>query len=408
MTIRNFTAIALTACAVACGSDATGPTQKSEDELFSDAARTAWAFIENNTQPSTGLAKAHEDYQFVTVWDIASNIAAVYSAHELGIIDDADYDGRITKILATLKTMPLFDGAGFNKFYDSETGQMVGRDDSPSATGYGWSDTDIGRLLVWLRILAVNQPQYSSQAAAIVNRLNYSRLISGGTLRAMELDANTGARVGYAETGLGYEQYAASGFALWSHRASSSLDATANAQPVDILGVKVWVDRRGTSRLLSEPYIMMGLETGWYADALRDQAEALLDVQQARHDQTGIVTMVSEDAMPEPPYYFYYYSVYDQGKTFAVEGPDNGSFVDEPRWVSSKAAFAWRALFPTDYTLTALTTVQPAAIPGHGWGAGVYEGSLTPTGIASLNTAGVILESVLYRERGAPFLSQSI
>src|SRR3954463_12628571 len=212
---KRFLALATVALsALACGKDSTGPESQvdAETALYLDGARLAWKFVENNTQASTGLSKAHDTYQNVTVWDIASQIAATYSAHELGFIGDADYDGRIRKILTTLTTVPLFDGAGFNKFYDSETGQMVGRDDAPSARGYGWSDTDIGRLLILLRVLAVKQPQYAGQAEAIVNRLDMARLISGGTLRGMELDPSTGAKVGFAETGLGYEQYAAAGF----------------------------------------------------------------------------------------------------------------------------------------------------------------------------------------------------
>lgn len=409
MTKHPLIFIALTASLAACGNDSTAPaTPKTEGELYMDGARTAWTFVANNTQASTGLAKAHDTFQFVTAWDIGSLIGATYSAHELGIIGNAEYDSRISKILATLAAMPLFDGAGFNRFYDSETGGMVGRDWKPSSTGFGWSDTDIGRLLVWLRVLAVNQPQYAARAAAIESRLDMSRLIGNGTLQGEDLDPGTGARVGYAETGLGYEQYAAAGFALWSHRASSSLDPTAHAQPANVLGVNVSVDSRGRARLTSEPYIMMGLEVGWYSPALRDQAQALLAAQQARYDKDGTITMVSEDAMPDPPYYFYYYSLYHSGKTFVVEGPADGSYVDGPRWASSKAAFAWRALFPTDYTLTAFKAVQAAAMPGDGWGAGVYEGSLKPTGDASLNTAAGILESALYHERGQPFLSQPI
>jgi hypothetical protein len=407
--IQYSSAIALVASLAACsGSDSTAPQPATPGtDLFLDGARTAWKFVENNTQASTGLAKAHDTFQFVTIWDIASQIGATYSAHELGIIDDGTYDGRIRKILATLTTMPLFDGVAFNRFYDSQTGQMVGRDFKASSVGFGWSDTDIGRLLIWLRVLAVNQPQYATQATAIVNRLNMSRLISGGTLQGMNVDPNTGARVGFAETGLGYEQYAAGGFALWSQRATNSLNPTANAQTMDVLGVTVWVDRRGP-RLTSEPYIMMGLETGWWASALRDQAQAVLAGQQARYDQKGIVTMATEDAMPDPPYFFYYYYVYSNGSAFVVEGPDHGTVVSSPRWVSSKAAFAWRALLPTDYTLTAFNAVQVAAIPGDGWGAGVYEGSLQPTGGATLNTNSMILESALYHQRGQPFLSQPI
>jgi hypothetical protein len=415
--IRQLFAIALVVSFVACSKDTTAPgdgtnppppvTPATESDVFLAGARTAWTFVENNTQASTGLAKSHDTFQFVTTWDIASQIAATYSAHELGIIDDANYDSRIKKILGTLTTLPLFQGAAFNRFYDSQTGKMVDRNFNASTTGFGWSTTDIGRLLTWLRVLAVNQPQYSAQATAIKNRLNMSRLISGGTLQGVDVDAN-GNTVYYAETGLGYEQYAAGGFALWGQRASNSLNPTANAKTTSVLGVNVWIDSRGNARLTSEPYIMMGLETGWWASALSDQAHAVLAAQQARYDQQGVITIATEDAMPDAPYYFYYYSVYHSGKTFVVEGPGYGTVVSNPRWVSSKAAFAWRALIPTDYTLTAFNAIQVAAIPGDGWGAGVYEGSLKPTGYATLNTAGMILESALYQKLGHSFLSQPI
>jgi hypothetical protein len=394
---------------VACGSDSsTAPNNPAtEDQLFNNAARTAWAFVENNTQPNTGLAQAHSTFQYVTTWDIASQIAATYAAHELGIIDDASYDGRIRKVLATLGSVPLFDGAAFNRFYDSHTGQMVSRDYKVSTTGFGWSDTDQGRLLTWLRILAVKQPQYASLITTVVNRLNYSRLIANGTLQGFDVAAD-GTRNSYAETGLGYEQYAAAGFALWGHRATNSLNPTANATTVDVLGVPVYVDKRGVARATSEPYMLMGMETGWWAQALKDQAWQLLAAQQARFDQSGVITMATEDALPDPPYYFYYYSIYHSGKSFVVEGPGLGTVVEKPRWVSSKAAFAWRAIFPTDYTLKVFNAVQPAAIDGKGWGAGVYEDSLQPTGEASLNTAGVILEAALYHKLGNSFIADPI
>jgi uncharacterized protein DUF3131 len=419
--IRSASAIALVLLLAACGSGSTSPDVTdpgtpgtpgtpgvpTENDVYLAGARTAWTYFEKNTQSSTGLAGALPTFPFTTAWDIASQIGATYSAHELGIINDATYDGRISKILATLRTVPLFDGVAFHRFYDSRNGQPVNAKWEPSTTGFGWSATDIGRLLIWLRILAVNQPQYSAQATAIVQRLNFSRLISGGVLRGMNVDAN-GNRSSFAETGIGYEQYAAAGFALWGQRATTSLDATAYTQPKTIRGVTVNVDSRGSARLISEPYIMMGLEIGWYASPLKTQAQALLAVQQARYDQTGILTMPTEDAMPDPPYYFYYYSIYQGGNSFVVEGPDKGSYVPSPKWVSSKAAFAWRALFPTDYTSKTFNAVQPAAIPGDGWGAGVYEGSLNTTGYTSLNTAGVILEAAAYRKRGQPFLSQAI
>ena len=370
------------------------------------AARTAWAFVEQNTTAATGLANAIYPFQYVTAWDIASLIGATWSAHTLGIIGDSLYDARIRTVLGTLREAPLFDGAAFNKSYDSRTGLMVGRDRAASPTGYGWSATDVGRLLVWLRILAVDQPQYAPLASAIVDRIDYSRLIRNGTLQGLDIDPVYGTRRSYAETGLGYEQYAATGYSLWGHRAAASLDASAHARPADVYGVQVAVDSRGHARITSEPYIMLGLEVGFYTPTLREQARAVLAAQEARYLSTGLLTMVSEDALPDPPYYFYYYSVYRDGRSFVVEGPDEGSFIEQPRWVSTKAAFAWHALFPSAYTRTALDAVHRAAIPGRGWGAGIYEATGLPAGEPSLNTAAIVLESLAYGVRGGPLLPQ--
>ena len=376
-----------------------------ERQLFLSAARTAWAFVDRSYQPSTGLSRAHDTYQYVTLWDVASALGATYSAHELGLISDAVYNQRIQRALATLSTMDLFDRAAFNKSYDSKTGKMIDRRQRISSRGYGWSVIDIGRLLTWLRILAVNQPQFAAQATTIVKRLDMSRLIKDGYLQGQDIDPATGAMRMYAEGRMGYEQYAAAGLALWGYRAEKALDARLNALPVNVLGVTIVADKRGDERITSEPYIMMGMETGWYSPELREQAWRVLAAQEARYKTTGTLTMVSEDALPDPPYYFYYYDVYRQGRPFVVDAPAGQGYVESPRWISSKAAFAWHALLPSPYTLTVLQAVQPSAIPGYGWGAGVYEGTLRPTGDASLNTAALILEAAVYNLRGHPFLA---
>jgi len=376
-----------------------------ERQLYLSAAQTAWAFVNRNYQPSTGLARAHDTYQYVTLWDVASALAATYSAHELGLIADAPYNQRMQRALATLSTADLFDGAAFNKSYDSRTGKMIDRSQRISSKGYGWSVTDIGRLLTWLRIIAVNQPQFATQATNIVKRLNISRLINNGYLQGTDIDPRTGQLRVYLEGRMGYEQYAAAGLALWGFRAEKALDARLNALPVNVLGVSILADKRGDERITSEPYIMMGMETGWYSPELREQAWRVLAAQEARYKSTGTITMVSEDALPDPPYYFYYYNVYRQGRPFVIDAQPISGYIDRPRWISSKAAFAWHALLPTPYTLAALQAVQGAAIPGRGWGAGVYEGTLRPTGDASLNTAALILEAAVYNLRGHPFLA---
>jgi hypothetical protein len=374
-----------------------------ERQLFLNAARIAWAFADRNYQPATGLSRAHDTYQYVTLWDIASGLAATHSAHELGFISDAVYSQRIQRTLSTLASADLFENVAFNRSYDSKTGKMIDRKQRISSRGYGWSVTDIGRLLIWLKILAVTQPQFATQATNIVNRLDMSRLIRDGYLRSEDLSPTTGALHPFQEGRIGYEQYTAAGLALWGHRAENALDARLNAVPASVLGVSIVADRRGDERITSEPYIMMGMETGWFSPELRQQAWRVLAAQEARYKTTGILTMVSEDALPDPPYYFYYYDVYRQGRPFVVDGP-GGVYVDSPRWISSKAAFGWHALLPSPYTLALVQAVEGAGIPGRGWGAGVYEGSLRPTGDASLNTAALILEAAVYNLRGRPFL----
>src|SRR4051812_1931440 len=180
------------------------PPTSSADSADLAAARLAWTFVENNTQPATGLVKPIYPYRFATVWDMGSTIGAIVSAHELGLVTDAAYDARIRQILATLQGAPLFAGAAFNREYDTETGAMVDRHEAASSIGYGWSATDIGRLLVWLRVLAVSQPQYAAQASGIVNRLDFSRLVAGGVLHGIDVDSTYGTTTSYAETGLGY------------------------------------------------------------------------------------------------------------------------------------------------------------------------------------------------------------
>jgi hypothetical protein len=382
-----------------------GTLTPEERQLYMSAARTSWNFVSSITQPSTGLAKAHGKYDYVTLWDIAGVIAANYVAHELGFINDAVYDAHIQRILATLSTVDLFDRAAFNRIYDSKTGRMVDNASKISTVGAGWSSVDIGRLLVWLRIIAVKQPKYAPLATQIVRRLDMGKLLNGGYLQGVDVDPKTGRRQTFIESEIGYQQYALAGFAMWGARVNGAgLDVRSNVSIVNVLGVRLLIDSRGNDRVMSEPFIMLGMETGYRSTDLSRQAAQVLAAQAARYQRTGIVTAVTEDALPDPPYYFYYYSVYHRGRTFTIEGPGDNLYVDRPRWVSSKAAFGWNAVLPNAYTQLVLNTVQPAATSA-GWGSGVYEGTLKPTGVPSLNTAALIMESALYKVRGRPIFS---
>lgn len=382
------------------------PLSPEERQLYLDAARSSWNFVNSITEPSTGLARAHARYSFVTLWDVAGVIAANYVAHELGFINDATYDSHITRILATLSTVDLFQNTAFNRIYDAKTGRMVdnGSPARISNIGAGYSSVDIGRLLIWLRAISLKQPKYAAQATQIVRRLNFKKLLDDGRLNAVDITPNGRSRDEFPEQEIGYQQYALSGFAMWGGKVDrDALDVQNDVARIKIFGVSLLTNNSGNDRVMSEPFIMIGMETGYRSPQLQRQAAQVLAAQQARYQKTGIVTAVTEDALPDPPYYFYYYSLWHNDRPFVVEGPGKNKEVDQPRWVSSKAAFGWNAVMPSAYTQLLLRTVRPAGTP-NGWGAGVYEGTLRPTGIPSLNTAAIIMESALFRIRGRPLL----
>jgi ankyrin repeat protein len=372
-----------------------------ERRLYADAAATAWRFVEAHYQPATGLIDATDGYPFATIWDIGSGLSALYVARELSLLDGREYDRRMRRALGTLATVQLFDTAAFNKVYATADAAMVSQDHKPSARGIGWSAVDIGRLLVWLRIIADHHAEYRDDIGRIVARLDMRRLIAGGYLQGEDLTA-AGEPRQYQEGRVGYEQYAARGFAAWNATASRALRLDENSVPVTVMGQTLPADLRSRDRLTSDPLLLLGLEFGWDS-RFEAAAERLLAAQETRYRQTGRVTLVGEDAIARPPHFFYYYCAFANGKDFAVDVQDPTAVVNEPRWVSAKGAFAWHVLRPTAYTELALRTVAPAATP-RGWGSGVYEQSGASTGTLNINTAAVILTAALVHKRGESML----
>jgi hypothetical protein len=114
---------------------------------------------------------------------------------------------------------------------------------------------------------------------------------------------------------------------------SFNLDFALKVKSVRVNGTRLPADRRGADRLTSDPFIMMGMELGW-DEEWRDLANRMLAVQESRYRETGQVTMVNEDAIPVPPYYFYYYTVLHEGKEFVIDAQGPLRDRTQPRWVS--------------------------------------------------------------------------
>ncbi|MEX2177910.1 MAG: DUF3131 domain-containing protein [Gemmatimonadaceae bacterium] len=368
------------------------------------SARTAWSYVSRNYFTQSGLVGALETWRYVTIWDITGALAAYHAAHGLGLIPTADYRRRMDQALATLESMALYESVAFNKQYDARNAAMVDRSQERSTRGFGWSALDMGRFLVWLKVIAENDPAARASVQRIVDRLDLGRMARNGYLVGATTDLKHDNHYEYQEGRIGYEQYAAQGLALWGVRADSALDFRANGKPIDILGHRILADRRGDEYVTSEPFLMMGMELGWASPEWESQARNVLAAQRERFNRTKIITMVSEDAIPVKPAHFYYYLLHGDGKDFVVRAPGGAASTSYPRWISAKAAFGWHALFPSDYTWSAVRAVRPAGASGRGWTAGVYERSKRATPSFNLNTAAMVLEAAYYAQRKCAFI----
>ncbi len=373
------------------------PNPHPDQAFLLEAARGAWTYVDREYQPQTGLVNSVRSYTYATVWDMASGLAAFHCARELGIITPQDFDARMTRALQTIEGMRFFDDVAPNKNYSTLTGAVAGRDDRDQTVGergFGWSTTDVGRFLVWLKIIETRHPQYAPAVRRIVARMNLAEMVRDGYLSGAELTP-AGQLLRYQEGRLGYEQYAAYGFALWGQRAERALSLRENSLPIQVYGVPLSADRRGDDFLTSEPFILLGMELGWNRE-MKQLATGSLEAQEERYRRTGEVTFVSEDHVPIAPYYFYYYAISYRGNPFSVGVQGSEVVLDGPRWISAKAAYAWHALLPSPYTRLGAEAVAPALSPARGWSSGVFEGSRAPTGSENVNTAAAILEAALY------------
>lgn len=194
------------------------------------AAKTAWRYFQNFTQETTGLANSVGNYPSTTLWDTASYVAGIVAAYELCLIEKPELDKRLTQLLTTFKGLELFRKEMPNKVYHTKTGAKVDYTNKPGEIGF--SALDIGRFLVWMRIVKNRYPHLGNTVDSVLLKWDFSNTIDEeGLMYGAYVDKETGETV-YAQEGrLGYEEYAAKGFALWgfkprlAHRAEPFLTA---------------------------------------------------------------------------------------------------------------------------------------------------------------------------------------
>ncbi len=377
-------------------------------------ARIAWSYFVRTTQPETGLANAVGDYASTTMWDTASYLSGLVSAHELGIIDRREFDRRALQVLGTLRNLDLFQGVLPNKAYNTKTGEKVDYANKPGELGY--SALDIGRLLIWLKIIKERYPHLGGAVDNVVLRWSFCDIISqDGQLHGATIGKDGKLRV-LQEGRLGYEEYSAKGFQLWGFDTTTASRAEPY-QMIPIMGVDVPADGRdprvfkSQNYVISEGYLLEGLELNWDLVADRssgpdvatdgwraDFADRIYLVQERRFAETGILTARSEHQVEGSPY-FVYDAIFADGYAWNTLDPAQGAQPDRAA-VSTKAAIGMWALWDTDYSQLLFDHVASHGEAGQGLDEGIYENGSGVIPLQTANNNGIVLAALLYKAQG--------
>ena len=309
----------------------------------------------------------------------------------------------------------LFEDTLPNKVYNSATGEIVDYGNNPLERGIGWSALDIGRILAAFHIIRTCHPQYADWMAGIVDSWQVAASVQDGMLYGATVLPN-GETLGVQEGRLGYEEYAARGYALWGFDVPAAI-AYEPFKFVDIYGLQIPVDTRdyqttnANNYVVSESYILDAIEFGLQGDQA-DYARRVFEAQKRRYEDTGLLTAVSEDNINQAPY-FLYSTVYSNGEPWAVITEMN-ELHPELRTLCTKAAFGWRYVYPDDpYAQQIFDHVKNTTNSERGFYAGIYESGLYDAqpplnDILTGNTNGLILEILYYKARGSqPMLGGS-
>ena len=370
------------------------PLPASRELTFDEAiwARVAWQYYVNNTQPN-GLANAHDDEPWFSLWSTGSYLLAMTAAQQLNILSSAEFDERVTAALFTLSQLPLNDQGVPAAYYHADTLKILGKPDS-SAIG-------MGRLLVALQTLLWRYPQHAAAIRDLFNQWQVGALIatSPATQSAAPLH-HWALATDEPRNSFGYRLYASHTLRLIDSAAGLAVtNPPQGQQMIDIDGIMVPDEGLRTPwgrqpSLISLPYLLTGLELGFDAQSA-EIAWRIMQIQQRRHSLRVRKPPISTDyAEPAPDY------VNDLPNRQPVDASALRDAPPEQRAITStRSAFAWYALFRNSWSEALRQQVQTLQVPGRGWQRGLNLNN-SVNDVIDADTNAVVLESLAYIAHG--------
>jgi hypothetical protein len=362
-------------------------------------AQQAWRYVMANRQSATGLVNGKDAYPVTSVADIAQTIAAYTSALGLQFIEREGFEADMRQLLGTLRELPLYNRELFNRDYDSRSGRMLDLGARSSEVGSGWAAEDLGRLLLWLRILGATAPDLTPATEAVFARLRLSRLVAGGLLHsALNQD---GREQVISDLRLGRQQVTAAALSLWG----VVLPAMFGYDEAVLRRVGALVasgDRREGGAVSPEVFARGIVEFGGIDGCFEAAARAMLDAQHALAAQVHQPVMVADELLDRAPW-FVHGAIAVGTDEWRVAGFDQ---VAQPALAnfSLKAAHLWSAIDSAAPTLAARGLADSLERSERGLYGGRYVDGRLNLALTLDTNASVLLAAHHAQRGGQPML----
>jgi hypothetical protein len=373
-------------------------------------AELAWRYFDWGMKTFKGIAPGtswiedgkQQGYPYATMWDVASTIMASVSAKRMGLIDERSLEERGRRIVEFL-------GEESFRYAGVRLPPAERRLSKKAGERQGFDSADTGRLLIALKVLD-NETAGSLGIDKVIARWGFHKILINGEMYMVSARSR---RVPLHQNS--YANYVSNGYRLWGFETKPVFgDQDPSRNMDDAVAALDEITRRG--RIATEPHLTEEIELGGSPHG-RLAADILFEAQVKRYRETGVLTATSEGPAALPPYFTYQgYQVTPEGGDFVVDAPltkqaaQTAKRADDLRMINSKASFLWYACRQGDYSNTLISFIrEKGKMPGIGFASGVGEISQSATGIADVNTNGIILEAISYILAGrTPFLAPEV
>lgn len=370
-------------------------------------AEVAWRYVQNNTQPGSGLVNGKDRYPVVSLWNIGDGLIALTAARRLDLIPQREFDARLSALLTTLVRLPVTRIGAPGSLYSAINGAF-------SQNGGAVSEAQgMARLLVGMRFAAQSFPEYRTFLERIALRWNFCDLLTqdGQPLDGREKNGSWHSAVA---SDVGYTDYNHAAFRLWGFRRSSA--QTAPFKTAIIYGLPIDVTARdprltGTpAGIESTPYLLIGLEMGWTPPSspnlagasMAQRAQRLYQAQETRWRREKILTARAQYSRSTAPWEVYD-SLFVNGYAWNTLA-DDGRYAPELALLSTRAIFGLWALWDTRYTDALMQLGQLHQDEKRGWFEGRYEANGGYNATFTLTTNTVVLEALLFKQNRGSLL----